>query len=97
MDQNQAGAPGVRHDEAGGRFEIRVGAHVAHLDYEWQGEKVVITHTFVPIELRGRGLAGQLARAALDWTRLRGARVVPACSYVARFIERHEEYRVLLG
>lgn len=97
MDQNQAGAPGVRHDEAGCRFEIKAGAHVAHLDYELQGEKVVITHTFAPVELRGTGLAEQLARAALDWTRRRGAKVAPACSYVARFIERHAEYQSLLG
>jgi predicted GNAT family acetyltransferase len=56
-----------------------------------------MTHTFVPGELRGRGLAEQLVRAALEHARAEKLRVVPACSYVAKYIERHPEYRALLA
>lgn len=97
MNPEDASVSGLRHDEAARRFEIAAGTLSAHLDYEWRGDAMVITHTFVPVELRGRGLAEQLARAALEWARGRGARVVPACSYVARFIERHAEYQSLVG
>jgi uncharacterized protein len=58
---------------------------------------MVFTHTLVPPELRGRGIAEHLVRAALAEARTQGRQVVPACSYVAKFIERHAEYRDLLA
>ena len=68
---------------------------MAHLDYLIEGGRMVCTHTFVPPALRGQGLAEQLVQAALAEARANGWRVVPACSYVAVFIERHPEYRDL--
>jgi predicted GNAT family acetyltransferase len=56
----------------------------------------VFTHTVVPPELRGRGIAEALVRAALADARAAGRKVVPACSYVARFMERHREFGDLL-
>ena len=41
--------------------------------------------------------AEALVRAGLEFARERQARVVPACSYVAKFIERHREYQSLLS
>ncbi|MEJ1974628.1 MAG: GNAT family N-acetyltransferase [Lacunisphaera sp.] len=46
---------------------------------------------------RGRGIAEQLVRVALDDARAAGRKVVPACSYVAVFIKRHREYQELLA
>jgi predicted GNAT family acetyltransferase len=46
--------------------------------------------------MRGKGLAESLVRTALAWARVEKLKVVPQCSYVARFIERHSEYRDLL-
>ncbi|HEY5913302.1 MAG TPA: N-acetyltransferase, partial [Verrucomicrobiae bacterium] len=37
----------------------------AFLSYTREGGRVVLDHTFVPEELRGRGTAAALARAAL--------------------------------
>ena len=89
--------PPVEHDENGRRFVLTIDGHLAHADYVLEGERMICTHTFVPPELRGRGLAEQLVRAALAEARQRGWRVVPACSYVATFIERHAEFRHLLA
>ena len=87
----------VRHDEAQSRFLIEIDGHLAHADYTLDGERIVFTHTFVPPELRGRGLAEYLVRAALAHARLHKFQVVPACSYVAAFIERHKEFSDLLA
>jgi len=54
--------------------------------------KMIFTHTVVPPELRGRGIAEKLVRTALAEARAAGRKVVPQCSYVARFIERHTEF-----
>ena len=82
----------VRHNVAEHRFETTVGGFLAVAEYELTAGIVVFTHTFVPGELRGRGVAEKLVRAALEWARGERRRVVPACSYVARFIERNPEF-----
>ncbi len=87
----------VRHDQAKHRFEVVSEDFVSVLDYESRAGRVVFTHTFVPPELRGRGLAEKLVRAGLDWARTERVRVVPVCSYVAAFIERHPEFRDLVA
>lgn len=89
--------PVVDHDAANRRFIISIDGHLAHADYTLEDGRIVFTHTFVPPELRGSGLAEHLVRTALAHARLHKLRVVPACSYVAAFIERHQEFRDLLA
>ena len=73
-----------------GRFQMEVEGRRCELDYEVQGKRVVFTHTGVPPALQGRGLAAQLVAAGLAWARAEGLQVVPACSYVAAYMKRHE-------
>ena len=87
----------VRHNAAEHRFEMEVEGELSVADYEIRGEQMIFTHTFVPPALRGRGIAEKLVRAALEHARTERLRVVPACSYVEVFIERHAEYRPLLA
>ena len=87
----------VTHNAAAHRYEAVVDGHLSICEYEQADGRMVFTHTVVPPELRGRGIAEKLVRAALAEARTAGRRVVPACSYVARFIERHEEYQDLLA
>jgi predicted GNAT family acetyltransferase len=89
--------PAVHHNAKAQRFELSTASTAALLEYLRTTDGVVFTHTFVPPELRGKGLAEQLVRAALEWARAEKLRVVPECSYVARFVERNPEYRGLLG
>lgn len=86
----------VRHNVAAQRFEVAADGHLSVAEYMLDGATVIFTHTFVPPELRGRGLAEKLVRAALQWAQAGKHRVVPACSYVAKFIERHAEFRDLV-
>ncbi len=79
------------------RFEWHAGnASPAVLTYTQAGSHVIFDHTFVPDELRGRGLAAELVRAALNEARQRRWKIVPRCSYVASFIERHPAYADLV-
>ena len=71
--------------------------HLSVCGYELAEGRMVFTHTVVPPELRGRGIAEKLVRAALADARAAGRKVVPQCSYVAKFIERHREYQDLLA
>jgi predicted GNAT family acetyltransferase len=87
----------VTHDATAHRYEAVVDGHLSICEYEQADGKMIFTHTVVPPELRGRGIAERLVRAALADARAAGRKVVPACSYVAKFIERHKEYADLLG
>lgn len=87
--------PAVRHNAATHRYEIEIDGHLAVAEYELEGERQIMTHTLVPVELRGRGLAELLVRAALTDARTAGRRVVPACSYVDKFMQKHAEFAAL--
>lgn len=82
----------IRHLAAAHRFEIMVDGHVCELDYSLQGQVMTITHTGVPEQVGGRGIAGELVRAALEAARREGWKVVPACSYAQVWMERHPAY-----
>lgn len=87
----------VRHNPTASRYEIDVNGQLAVAEYVNEGERMIFTHTFVPPELRGRGLAEKLVRRALEDARAKNTKVVPACSYVDVFIRRNPEYQSLLA
>jgi predicted GNAT family acetyltransferase len=86
----------VRHNVAASRFEIDLGDALAVAEYRLSGHTAVFTHTEVPVAMRGQGIASRLIAGALDVAREQGWRVVPQCSAVAVYIERHPERRALL-
>lgn len=86
----------IDHDPASGRFSTQLDGHEAELLYRQQGGRMVIDHTGVPQAIGGRGVAGALVKAALDYARAEGLRVVPQCSYSAEYIQRHPEYADLV-
>lgn len=86
----------VRHNPAASRFETQVGPHLAVADYVREEGRITFTHTYVPTALRGQGIAEKLVRAGLAHAQEQKLRVVPECSYVAAFVERHKEFQPLL-
>lgn len=78
------------------RYEARVNGQLAVLVYELDGDTIVYLHTDVPPALEGRGIAGKLAKTALDDARAQGRSIAPLCPYVAAYIRRHPEYRPLV-
>ena len=85
----------VRNNVGATRYEAVVQGLQCVADYVIEDNRIIFTHTFVPPELRGKGIAEKLVRAALDDARAQKLKVVPACSYVTEFVQRHAEYRDL--
>jgi uncharacterized protein len=80
------------------RYEITVGGEVVGIaDYHARGDVVVLPHTVIDPDRRGQGLGEVLVRGALDDLRAQGRRIVPACWYVAQFVEEHPEYADLVA
>ena len=78
------------------RFEAHVDGHVAFVTYARRGDLIILTHTEVPKELQGHGLANVLAHAVLERARSEGLKVVPRCPFIATYITRHPEYQSLV-
>jgi predicted GNAT family acetyltransferase len=87
----------VRNNEQLSRYELVDDDRVVGIaDYFIRDETVVLPHTEIAQELRGRGLGAVLVRGALEDVRRSGRTVVPACWFVAEFIDAHPEYRDML-
>lgn len=85
------------HDEAG-RYEVRVDGELAGFaDRTVRDGLMVLPHTVVDRRFRGRGLAAELVRRALDDARSGGLKVVPSCWYVAQYIDEHPADQDLLA
>jgi predicted GNAT family acetyltransferase len=90
--------PTVKDAPEANRYEIRDGEQLlGHADYERRGDTLVFTHTEVDPEAGRSGLGSTLVRGALDDVRSRGGSVVPRCSFVRGWIDRHPEYADLVA
>jgi len=87
----------IQDNKEKSQYETTVDGTVALAAYELEPEnRIVFTHTIVPQELSGRGIAQSLAKHALDDARTRNLTVVPQCAFIASYIKRHPEYEDLL-
>jgi uncharacterized protein len=89
-------ATSVRDNGKKSRFELDVGDEIAFADYRLTPKAVVITHTETPRALRGRGIASELVKGALELIRTDGRKVIAGCGFVADYLRKHPEYADLM-
>jgi uncharacterized protein len=87
----------VRNNTALSRFELDAEGGTAVANYRLDTGVITFFHTETPAHLRGRGIASQLVRGALDEARVKGLKVRPHCSFVGQYIARHPETHDLLA
>jgi len=86
----------VVNNPAAGRFEITVDDKVAYEQYMISGDTITFIHSYTPVELRGKGLAGELAKYSLEYAKANKLKVIIKCPYITGYIEKHPEYKTLL-
>ncbi|MDR2981462.1 MAG: N-acetyltransferase [Puniceicoccales bacterium] len=80
----------IEHEKDARRFLVKNPAGDAVLEYDFPRKGTVdFTHTFVPVALRGQGIAEQLVETGLNWAKDNQLQVEASCSYVAHFLKRH--------
>jgi uncharacterized protein len=52
-----------------------------------------LTHTFVSDDLRGQGIAGRLAKHALEYALANNLKVIAVCSYIKKWLLNKVEYK----
>ena len=88
----------VKHDERAQKYYALIEGQESVVEYRQAGERTLnFWHTFVPPALRGKGIAEELVRQALDDVLARGYRVIPSCWFVRVYIDRHPRYREALA
>ena len=104
IDSKELQPSHVVHNVAEQRFELRVGEDLSVIDYGLVPGKLVIYHTGVPPQLRGRGIAARITRAALDFARVtcrRAERHVATLkdpnSEILRYLNRLSDFCWLLA
>lgn len=87
----------VRNNAEAQRYELEAEGALAMLDYQERGGALLLTHTEVPRALEGKGIGGRLVAGALADIRAQGLKIVPLCSFVAAYLERHPDDQDLLA
>ncbi|MEO7072094.1 MAG: GNAT family N-acetyltransferase [Rhodanobacter sp.] len=82
----------ITHDRNARRFHTTVDGTQCELDYTLADGVMTITHTGVPPQVGGRGLAAALVETALTAAREEGWKVIPACSYADAWMRRHPDF-----
>lgn len=73
------------------RFETVKNGVTAYVEYEFVENGILITHTVVPEKISGLGVAAHLVQYVLKYAKDRGIKVVPKCSYVKTYMQRHPD------
>jgi predicted GNAT family acetyltransferase len=80
------------------RFELEEEGATAYLEFELDSAGwITLWHTEVPEALRGRGLAGALAKTAFEYARDHNLKVDVVCPVAANFLSKHPEFQPLVG
>jgi predicted GNAT family acetyltransferase len=91
----------IQHENKGnkGKFFIKEEKDniIAELVYSMQTEdRIVIEHTEVDDELRGKNIGYELVQAAIEYARSHQLRVVPLCSFAKALIHKKPEWQEVL-
>lgn len=86
----------VTNNTAKHRFEAIVDDTVSAAYYTKNDSTITFTHTEVPPEVGGRGIANELARVALTYAQEHHLRVIPVCPFFQSYLKRHPEFQSLV-
>jgi predicted GNAT family acetyltransferase len=89
----------VTQNSAEHRFEMPLdGQALAFCTYRRdEGGTYHLLHAEVPPAYEGRGIGGALARGVFDLARAQGLKLVPHCSFMVAWANRHPDYGDVLA
>lgn len=81
-------------DESRGAYTVDLEGVERQAELTWVTQDGVrhANHTFVPPEMRGKGIAGRLVDALIADAREQGFKIAPDCSYVEAAFRRNPEW-----
>ncbi len=86
----------IKQDAVQNKFSAIVDGYESIVEYTLKDNVIDLYRTFTPHELRGKGIAGKMVKYALEYAKENNLKVIPSCSYVSGYIERHDNFKELL-
>lgn len=83
-------------NEAEKQYEFHVDSHRPKIEYIKAANTIYLTHTEVPGALQGKGIAKELVLSVLQDIKDKDLTLVPLCPFVATYIKKNPEWRVLV-
>lgn len=87
----------VVNDKSGSRFVLEIAGDEVYLLFDEKKDMLDLYSTYTPPNLRGKGLAARVVKAALEYAKEKNLKVIPSCWYVRKFIEENPEYQNLVS
>ncbi|MGF1734861.1 GNAT family N-acetyltransferase [Photobacterium satsumensis] len=88
----------VAHDKDNQTYFVDlIDGYQAKVSYQISGNVLTLDHSSVPADLRGRGYASVMMEAVLSSIEQEGYTVIPKCSYVVHYMNKHNEWQHLLA
>ena len=78
------------------RYEMDLGGEKAIVDYIVGPGYRILTHTEVPPKFEGQGVGRELVAGVLEDMKSKNLQVIPQCSFIASYIDRHPEWERIL-
>lgn len=70
---------------------------LAEMHYVWVGtDRIIIEHTSVNEVFKGRGVGKQMVAKAVAFTREKGVKIIPLCSFARSVFDKEDEFNDVL-
>lgn len=79
------------HNAKDSKYEYHIDGYIAYIIYDDQNGEMHLTHTLVPDELAGKGLAKTLLEDVLEQIKKDNKKAVAQCTYIIKYQEKYPE------
>ena len=91
----------IQHKQVGGKgmfFVEQDGNILAELAYTMpSAEKMILEHTEVSEELKGKNVGKQLVHTSVEYAREHGLKIIPLCPFANAVFKKTKEYADVLS
>ena len=96
MSENRNLSYPLTDNQKANQYEFHIDDSIAKIEYIKSQDKIFLTHTEVPKQLEGRGIGSLLITKVFEDIQKQELTLVPLCPFVASYIKRHPEWRILV-
>ncbi len=85
--------------ESKGHFKaVEEGKEAGRMTYSWAGDdKIIIDHTEVNPEFKGKNVGKQMVMAAVEYARNNHIKIIPLCPFAKSVFDRNVEIQDVLS
>lgn len=87
----------IVHNKERRHYVLLVDGHVARVDYVLKNDLMYLTHSEVPVSLRGQGIGKKLVLLTFEKLTEEGYKAIAVCSYIKLIAQRSDVWRNIIS